>query len=229
MNIKENIKQIKDSIPENVTLIAVSKTKPNEDLMEAYSVGQRIFGENKAQEMRQKHEDLPKDIIWHFIGHLQENKIKYIISYVSLIHSVDSLKLLKEINKHALKNNRVVDCLFEMDISKEESKFGLSQQEVMDILESEDYKELNNVRICGVMGIGSITEDRQQTRKEFKELKEIFTFLKEKYFEDKDYFKEISMGMTHDYDIAIEEGATLIRIGSKLFGQRDYSKTVKAI
>ncbi|MBR1625954.1 MAG: YggS family pyridoxal phosphate-dependent enzyme [Bacteroidales bacterium] len=224
MSIEENIKNIKSSIPSNVTLIAVSKTKPEEDLIAAYNCGQRAFGENKAQEMKRKHENLPEDIQWHFIGHLQENKIKYIISYVTLIHSVDSLKLLKEINKYALKNNRKVDCLFEIDISKEESKFGLTYKEVCGILDSEDYKQLDNIRICGVMGIGSITDDREQTRKEFKELRDIFIDLKNKYFANEEHFKEISMGMTHDYEMAIEEGATIIRIGSKIFGARDYSK-----
>ena len=224
MNIQQSIENIRKEIPENVTLIAVSKTKPNEDLMQAYDCGQRVFGENKAQEMKQKHVDLPKDILWHFIGHLQENKIKYIIDYVTMIHSIDSLKLLKEVNKHAVKVNRIVDCLFEIDINNEESKFGLSENEVRDILNSEEFKELNNVRMCGVMGIGSITDDREITREEFKNLKNIFTSLKNDFFEDKPYFKEISMGMTHDYDIAIQEGATLIRIGSKIFGARDYTK-----
>ncbi len=224
MNIQQSIENIRKEIPENVTLIAVSKTKPNEDLMQAYDYGQRIFGENKAQEMKQKHIDLPKDILWHFIGHLQENKIKYIIDYVTMIHSIDSLKLLQQVNKHAAKVNRIVDCLFEIDINNEESKFGLSENEVKDILNSEEFKELNNVRICGVMGIGSITDDREITRKEFKNLKNIFISLKNDFFEDKPYFKEISMGMTHDYDIAIQEGATLIRIGSKIFGARNYTK-----
>ncbi len=226
MNIQENIEQIRNSIPSNVTLIAVSKTKPNEDIMQAYNCGQRIFGENKAQELKVKHETLPKDIQWHFIGHLQENKIKYIIDYVAIIHSVDSLKLLKEINKQALKHNRIVDCLLEIDISHEASKFGLRKEEVEILLDSEDYKQLNNIRLCGVMGVGSITDKREQTKKEFRELKEIFLSIKEKYFRDKDFFKEISMGMTHDYDIAIEEGSTMIRIGSKIFGERNYNKSL---
>ncbi|MBO6118100.1 MAG: YggS family pyridoxal phosphate-dependent enzyme [Bacteroidales bacterium] len=224
MDIINNIENIRKEIPQGVTLIAVSKTKPEEDIMQAYSCGQRVFGENKAQELKQKHADLPEDIQWHFIGHLQENKIKYIINFVTLIHSVDSLKLLKEINKRAATCQRTVDCLFEMDISHEESKFGLSEKEVYSILQSEEYKQLNNIRICGVMGVGSITDDPNQTRKEFKELKNIFNNLKQTFFQDKDYFKEISMGMTGDYPIAIEEGATLIRIGSKIFGARDYSK-----
>lgn len=224
MNIKENLENIRKDIPQGVTLVAVSKTKPESDLMEAYNVGQRIFGENKAQEMRLKHQDLPKDIQWHFIGHLQENKIKYIIDYVTLIHSIDSLKLLVEVNKKAQKIDRRVDCLFEMDISHEQSKFGISLQEACEILESMEFKQLNNVRICGLMGIGSITEDINQTRKEFRELKQMFNTLKAKYFSNEDYFKQISMGMTGDYKVAIEEGATIVRIGSKIFGQRDYSK-----
>lgn len=224
MNIKENLENIRKDIPQGVTLVAVSKTKPESDLMEAYNAGQRIFGENKAQEMRLKHQDLPKDIQWHFIGHLQENKIKYIIDYVTLIHSIDSLKLLVEVNKKAQKIDRRVDCLFEMDISHEQSKFGISLQEACEILESSEFKQLSHVRICGIMGIGSITEDINQTRKEFRELKQMFNSLKAKYFFNEDYFKQISMGMTGDYKVAIEEGATIVRIGSKIFGQRDYSR-----
>ena len=223
MDICDNINAIKAQLPKSVTLIAVSKTKPEADIMQAYNGGQRVFGENKAQEMKQKHENLPEDIQWHFIGHLQENKIKYIINYVTMIHSVDSLKLLAEINKRAAMCNRTVDCLFEMDISHEASKFGLSQEELCTLLESETFKTFGNVRICGLMGIGSITQDRNQTRKEFKELREMFVCIKEKYFADKPYFKEISMGMTGDYDIAVEEGATFVRIGSKIFGQRNYA------
>ena len=222
MNIQENLDNIRKDIPEGVTLIAVSKTKPEDDLMQAYNNSQRVFGENKAQEMKVKHENLPKDIQWHFIGHLQENKIKYIISYVSLIHSIDSLKLLIQVNKKALKINRVVDCLFEIDISHEESKFGFSLEQVESLLNTQEYKDLQNVRICGVMGVGSITDNKEQTRKEFKNLKSIFDTLKAKYFADKEYFKEISMGMSGEYKIAIEEGSTIVRIGSKIFGKRNY-------
>ncbi len=224
MNIKESLESVRKDIPSNVTLVAVSKTKPESDLMEAYNANQRVFGENKAQEMRLKHEDLPKDIQWHFIGHLQENKIKYIIDYVTLIQSIDSLKLLIEVNKKAQKIDRKVDCLLEIDISHEQSKFGMSLQEACSMIESQEFKQLNNVRLCGVMGIGSITDEENQTRKEFKNLKQIFDTLKTKYFSNEEYFKEISMGMTGDYKIAIEEGATIVRIGSKIFGQRDYSK-----
>ncbi len=224
IDIKKNLKEVRETIPTSVTLVCVSKTKPNEYIMEAYQSGERVFGENKAQELRQKHETLPKDIQWHFIGHLQENKIKYIIDYVTLIHSVDSLKLLIEINKQALKHSRIVDCLLEIDISHEESKFGLSREEATKLLEDSEYKQLKNIRLCGVMGVGSITTDRDQTRKEFRELKELFTFLKTTYFPTADYFKQVSMGMTHDYDIALEEGATIVRIGSKIFGERNYNK-----
>lgn len=224
IDIKKNLKEVRETIPTSVTLVCVSKTKPNEYIMEAYQSGERVFGENKAQELRQKHETLPKDIKWHFIGHLQENKIKYIIDYVTLIHSVDSLKLLIEINKQALKHSRIVDCLLEIDISHEESKFGLSREEATKLLEDSEYKQLKNIRLCGVMGVGSITTDRDQTRKEFRELKELFTFLKTTYFPTADYFKQVSMGMTHDYDIALEEGATIVRIGSKIFGERNYNK-----
>jgi PLP dependent protein len=224
IDIKKNLKEVRETIPTSVTLVCVSKTKPNEYIMEAYESGERVFGENKAQELRQKHETLPKDIQWHFIGHLQENKIKYIIDYVTLIHSVDSLKLLIEINKQALKHSRIVDCLLEIDISHEESKFGLSREEATKLLEDSEYKQLKNIRLCGVMGVGSITTDREQTRKEFRELKELFTFLKTTYFPTADYFKQVSMGMTHDYDIALKEGATIVRIGSKIFGERNYNK-----
>lgn len=226
VDIKANIENIRKQIPDNVVLIAVSKTKPIEDLMQAYNCGQRIFGENKAQEMRDKHEVLPKDIQWHFIGHLQENKIKYIVDYVSLIHSVDSFKLLKEIDKQAKKRDKVVNCLFEMDISHEESKFGMSYEELNELLANEEFVTLKNVRICGLMGIGSITKDREQTRKEFRELKQMFDDCKADYFSDKEYFKQISMGMSGDYDIALQEGTTLVRIGSGIFGERDYSKKI---
>jgi pyridoxal phosphate enzyme (YggS family) len=226
MSIQDNIIAIKKEIPQSVKLIAVSKTKPIEYIEQAYSCGQRVFGENKAQEMRDKHEKLPKDIRWHFIGHLQENKIKYIIQYVNMIHSIDSLHILSEINKKANKINRIVDCLFEMDISHEESKFGMSLDQASTLVNSDEFKQMNNVRICGVMGVGSITDDKQQTEKEFNNLREIFQQLKNKFFSDKDFFKEISMGMTGDYKIAISQGSTMIRIGSKIFGERDYSKKI---
>lgn len=223
MSVKDNLLKIQQSIPSNVTLIAVSKTKPAEDILEAYQAGQKVFGENKAQEMKEKYALLPKDIQWHMIGHLQENKVKYVVPFVSMIHSVDSLKILLTINKRALLCNRVVDCLFEMDISHEESKFGLSMEELISILSSEEYKQMANVRICGLMGIGSITEDREQTRKEFRTLKEMFLEIKQKFFSNSEYFSQISMGMSSDYDLAIQEGSTMVRIGSNIFGARNYN------
>jgi PLP dependent protein len=226
MSIADNLKRIEQEIPNNVKIIAVSKTHPKEMIQEVYDFGHRIFGENKAQEMMEKYEALPKDIQWHMIGHLQTNKVKYIAPFVSMIHSVDSLKLLKEIDKEAIKNNRVIDYLLQIDIANEDTKFGMLEKEAMELLSSEDFAQLNNIRICGVMGIGSITEDINQTRQEFKNLKATFLTLKEKFFKNEDYFTEISMGMSSDYDIAIDEGSTIVRIGSLIFGQRDYFKVV---
>lgn len=220
--IKENLNNVRSTIPENVTLIAVSKTKPVSDLQEAYDAGQRIFGENKALEMRDKYQELPKDIQWHFIGHLQTNKIKYIAPFVTLIHSIDSASLLEAVNKEAAKNNRVIDCLLQFHIAQEETKFGLDMEEAKTMIESDNFKKLNNVRIVGVMGMATFTDDENQVRNEFKTLKNIFDTLKENYFKD-DSFKEISMGMSDDYPIAIEEGATMVRVGSKIFGARNYT------
>ncbi len=221
--IKENLNKVRATIPNDVTLIAVSKTKPVTDLQEAYDAGQRIFGENKALEMRDKHQELPKDIQWHFIGHLQTNKIKYIAPFVSLIHSIDSISLLEAVNKEAVKNNRVIDCLLQFHIAKEDTKFGLDIEEAEEMLKSDSYKNLNNINIIGVMGMATFTDDVNQIRNEFKSLKNIFNILKERYFQDKESFKEISMGMSDDYPIAIEEGATMVRVGSKIFGARNYS------
>ncbi|MBR2051297.1 MAG: YggS family pyridoxal phosphate-dependent enzyme [Bacteroidales bacterium] len=221
--IKENLNKVRATVPNDVTLIAVSKTKPVADLQEAYDAGQRIFGENKALEMRDKHQELPKDIQWHFIGHLQTNKIKYIAPFVSLIHSIDSISLLEAVNKEAIKNNRVIDCLLQFHIAKEETKFGLDIEEAEEMLKSDSYKNLNNINIIGVMGMATFTDDVNQIRNEFKSLKNIFNILKERYFQDKESFKEISMGMSDDYPIAIEEGATMVRVGSKIFGARNYS------
>ena len=220
--IKENLNVVRATLPDNVTLIAVSKTKPIEDLQEAYDAGQRIFGENKALEMRDKHQVLPDDIKWHFIGHLQTNKIKYIAPFVTLIHSIDSASLLDAVNKEAAKNNRVIDCLLQFHIAQEDTKFGLDMEEAKNMIESENFKKLNNVRIVGVMGMATFTDDVNQVRNEFKTLKNIFDTLKDNYFKD-DSFKEISMGMSDDYPIAIEEGATMVRVGSKIFGARNYS------
>ena len=221
--IKENLAKIKATIPDGVTLVAVSKTKPISDIQEAYDAGHRTFGENYPQEMRDKHEALPKDIQWHFIGHLQTNKIKYIIPYVTLIHSIDTANLLEAVNKEAKKHERVVDCLLQFHIAQEETKFGLDLNEARQLLESESFKQMEDVRICGVMGMGTFTDDMEEVRKEFKHLKSIFETLKQDYFADQPQFKEISMGMSEDYPIAIEEGATLIRVGSKIFGPRNYN------
>lgn len=221
--IKENLNIVKATVPSNVTLIAVSKTKPVSDIQEAYDAGQRIFGENKALEMRDKHQALPADIQWHFIGHLQTNKIKYIAPFVTLIHAIDSLPLLEAVNKEAAKNNRVIDCLLQFHIAQEETKFGLDIEEAKSLLESESFKNLNNINICGVMGMATFTDNAAQVRNEFKNLKNIFETLKENYFKEKVSFKEISMGMSDDYPIAIEEGATMVRVGSKIFGARNYN------
>ena len=222
--IKENLEKIRATIPEGVTLVAVSKTKPVSDVLEAYDADQRIFGENHALEMRDKHEVLPQDIQWHFIGHLQTNKIKYIIPFVTLIHSIDTANLLEAVNKEAKKHNRVVDCLLQFHIAQEETKFGLDLNEARQLLDSESYKQMENIRICGVMGMATFTDDEAEVRKEFKHLKEIFETLRNDYFAGQPQFKEISMGMSDDYPIAIEEGATLIRVGSKIFGARVYNR-----
>ena len=221
--IKENLEKIRATLPKSVTLVAVSKTKPVSDLQEAYDAGQRIFGENHALEMRDKHEALPKDIQWHFIGHLQTNKIKYIIPFVTLIHSIDSANLLEAVNKEAKKHDRVVDCLLQFHIAQEQTKFSLDMEEAKQLLGSEDFKAMENIRICGVMGMATFTEDMDEVRKEFKHLKEIFDTLKNEYFANQSQFKEISMGMSDDYPIAVEEGATLVRVGSKIFGARNYN------
>ncbi len=216
MSISENIKHITSQIPENVTLIAVSKTKPNEMLLEAYESGQRHFGENYVQELVDKEAQLPKDIHWHFIGHLQSNKVKYIAPFVYLIHGVDSFSLLKEINKQAQKNNRVIDCLLQIYIAQEETKFGLDFKEASEILNSVEFKELKNIQIKGFMAMASNTENEVQIRKEFKSLKEF-----SKQFPD---YNTLSFGMSGDYLLAIEEGSTMIRVGSSIFGERNYTK-----
>lgn len=222
--IKENLNIVRATVPSNVTLIAVSKTKPIPDLQEAYDAGQRIFGENKALEMRDKHQVLPNDIQWHFIGHLQTNKIKYIAPFVNMIHSIDSISLLEAVNKEAAKNERVINCLLQFHIAQEETKFGLDLEEAKNLLESENYKKLKNINIVGVMGMATFTDDAAQIRREFKNLKNIFDNLKENHFKENDTFKEISMGMSDDYPIAIEEGATMVRVGSKIFGARNYTQ-----
>lgn len=221
MSIAENIDQIKSILPEQVSLVAVSKTKPKELILEAYHHGQRAFGENKVQEMSLKYDALPKDIEWHFIGHLQSNKIKYIAPFVHLIHGVDSFKLLKAIDAEARKVGRVIPVLLQFHIAEEETKFGLSIEEATDLLDSEEFKLLRNIQVCGVMGMATYTEDEQQIRKEFACLKSYFDLLERSYFAQEPEFKEISMGMSGDYQIAIEEGSTLIRIGSNIFGERN--------
>lgn len=222
MEIGKNILEIKKQIPEGVRLVAVSKTKPNEDIMVAYKVGQRIFGENKVQDLIQKYEELPKDIEWHFIGHPQTNKVKYIAPFVGLIHGVDSLKLLNVINKEGERNNRVIPCLLQFHIAEESTKFGLDEMEADEILSSESFRNFKNVEIAGVMGMATYTDDENQIRNEFKNLHRIFHSLKEKYFAGAGSFCEISMGMSDDYLIAVEEGSTMIRVGSKIFGVRNY-------
>jgi len=219
-NIAENISQIRKNIPENVRLIAVSKLKPVSAIQEAYNAGQQLFGENRTQEITGKYQLLPKDIQWHFIGHLQTNKVKYIISYVNMIHSVDSGKLLQEINRLAEKNDRIVDCLLQFYIAMEESKFGFSLSEAEEMLSGVEFQTWKNIRICGVMGMATLTDNQEVIRSEFKTLKHYFQVLKNKYFADQEAFKEISMGMTDDYLIAIEEGSTMVRIGSAIFGER---------
>lgn len=222
MSIGENITDLVDKLPKNVRLVAVSKTKPNEAIMEAYEVGQRVFGENKVQDLTKKYEELPKDIEWHFIGHPQSNKVKYIAPFISLIHGVDSIKLLKEINKQGLKNQRTIKVLLQFHIAEESTKFGLSELEAEKLLESEEFKQLTNVEVVGVMGMATYTNDTNQIKKEFRVLHNIFSTLKNKYFSTSNSFTEISMGMSGDFPLAVEEGSTLIRVGSKIFGARNY-------
>lgn len=219
--IAKNIENIKGELPENVVLVAVSKTKPIEDLKIAFDTGQRVFGENKVQEMVSKSELLSKEIQWHFIGHLQRNKVKSIAPFVSLIHGVESLRLLKEINKQAAKNNRTIDILLQFYIADEESKFGLSLEEASGIIESDAYKELQNICIRGVMGMATFTSNQEKIRNEFKTLKNIHMSLKNDFFSREDSFDVISMGMSGDYKVAIDEGSNMIRIGSTIFGARN--------
>jgi pyridoxal phosphate enzyme (YggS family) len=226
MSIKENLLKIKSQLPNHVTLVAVSKTKPVADLMEAYNAGQRIFGENKIQEMTDKWEEMPKDIQWHMIGHVQTNKVKFMAEYVSLIHGVDSLKLLQEINKQAQKHNRVIDCLLQIYIAEEESKFGLDEEELDEILKQveNDNSELKNIRIVGLMGMATFTDNQSQIKKEFDNLKTIFDKINAKAI-SKDAINRVSilsMGMSGDYKLAIECGSTMVRIGSSIFGNRTY-------
>ncbi|MCE3226114.1 MAG: YggS family pyridoxal phosphate enzyme [Bacteroidetes bacterium] len=219
MSVKDNLLEIKNTLPPHVTLVAVSKTKPNDMIMEAYDAGHREFGENYVQELTEKHEKLPKDIHWHFIGHLQSNKVKYIVSFVYMIHGVDSFKLLKEINKQAAKNNRVVNCLLQVFIAKEETKFGFGTKECEELFASDELNALGNVNVMGFMGMASNTYDMEQVRNEFKTLKQ----LQEKLKTQSRPLNVLSFGMSSDYKIAIEEGSTMVRIGSTIFGARNYN------
>jgi pyridoxal phosphate enzyme (YggS family) len=216
MSIKANLLDIKSNLPSSVTLVAVSKTKPISDLIQAYEAGQRVFGENKIQEMTDKWEQIPKDIQWHMIGHVQSNKVKYMAEYVSLIHGVDSLKLLQEINKQAAKHNRVIDCLLQIYIAEEESKFGLDEMELKEILNSDEFKALQNIKVIGLMGMATFTDNQAQLKKEFQNLKSIYDKLNTEHYQ----LNTLSMGMSGDYKLAIECGSNMVRIGSSIFGGR---------
>lgn len=221
--IKENLNNIKSTLPENVTLVAVSKTKPIEDLLEAYNTGQRIFGENKIQEMADKYDTLPKDIKWHMIGHLQSNKVKYMAHFVNLIHGVDKLKTLKIINKEAKKHDRIINCLLQAKIAKEDTKFGLSFDEIEAILSSEEIAALENIKIVGLMGMATFTDDTTQLKEEFSSLKNFFETQQLKTATANCQLHTLSMGMSGDYKLAIENGSTMIRVGSSIFGHRNYN------
>lgn len=225
MSIEQNIQRINSELPAHVTLVAVSKTKPVSDLLEAYHAGQRVFGENYVQELVEKEQQMPKDIKWHFIGHLQSRKVKLIAPFVSLIHGVDSFKLLQEINKQAEKNNRVIDCLLQIFIAEEESKFGLDEQELFEIIQSDAFQQLNNIRIVGFMGMATFTENKAQIEKEFKQLKSLFDQYKQLNEQPKStsnfQLETLSMGMSGDYLLAISCGSTMVRIGSSIFGSRN--------
>ncbi len=216
MNILENLKKIKSELPENVSLVTVSKTKPIQDMMVAYQAGQRIFGENKVQEMEAKWPEMPKDVEWHMIGHLQRNKVKYMAPFVSLVHAVDSLRLLKEINKEAKKNARIINCLLQIKIAEEDSKFGMDKDDAVQLLSSEEYKKLQNIKVIGLMGMATFTEDEKQVSEEFQKLKRIY----DKFRIQNSEFRILSMGMSGDYKLAIENGSNMVRIGSAIFGER---------
>jgi hypothetical protein len=221
MSIADNIRSLKkETTPINVKLIAVSKTKPAAEVQEAYDAGQRLFGENMVQELVEKSEQLPKDIQWHLIGHLQTNKVKYIAPFISMIQSVDSIKLLQEIDKHAEKNNRVIDCLLQIYIADEETKYGLGFDEAIELLRSEEFSALKHIRIRGLMGIATNTDSEKQIKEEYYELKTFFDGIKQSFFRKDDHFDTLSMGMSADYKIAIEQGSNMIRLGSTIFGQR---------
>ena len=220
MNIEDNLKSVLSDLPQGVRLVAVSKFHTNEDIERAYQAGQRIFGESRERELSLKHEALPKDILWHFIGHLQTNKVKQIVPYVDMIEAVDSLKLLVEINKQALRAGRVIPCLLEIHIAQEEEKYGFTFESCRELLTGGGWKVLRNVSIAGVMGMASLTDDEEQIRREFASLKAFFDEMKRTVFPGYSTFREVSMGMSHDYQIAVQEGSTLVRVGSKIFGER---------
>jgi pyridoxal phosphate enzyme (YggS family) len=222
MSVQSNLKEVIATLPPQVRLVAVSKFHPNEALQEAYDAGQRIFGESKVQEMTQKYESLPKDIEWHFIGHLQTNKIKYMAPYVAMIHGVDSFRLLVEINKQAAKAGRIISCLLQIHIAQEETKFGFSFEECREMLAQGEWKSLKNISLCGLMGMATNTEDETEIQKEFQSLGTFFLKIKKEFFNENPSFKELSMGMSDDYPIAIENGSTLVRVGSRIFGNRYY-------
>lgn len=222
MSIKSNLNKIKTTIPKDVKLVAVSKFHAENSLLEAYNAGQKRFGENKVQELDSKQKVLPQDIEWHFIGHLQTNKVKNIVSYIDTIQSIDSWKLLCEVDKYAKKENRVINCLLEIHIAEEDSKYGFTFNSCKALLDKQNWRDLHNIRINGVMGMATNTDDEKIIRKEFSSLKDFFEELRSTYFEEDPLFCEISMGMSHDYRIAIEEGATIVRVGSAIFGQREY-------
>ena len=221
-DVKGHLKQVLANLPQHVRLVAISKYHPNEYIEAAYAEGQRIFGESHEQELRQKHDTLPKDIQWHFIGHLQTNKVKYIAPYVTMIESVDSLKLLREIEKQAAKYERVIDVLLELHIAKEETKYGLTPDACRELLAGDEWRQLEHVRICGLMMMASYVDDEQQIRSEFRIAKELFDEVKQQYFADTPWFCERSWGMSHDYLIACQEGSTMVRIGTTIFGPRIY-------
>lgn len=221
-DVKGNLKRVLADLPKGVRLVAISKYHPNEYIEAAYEEGHRIFGESHEQELRQKVETLPKDIQWHFIGHLQTNKVKYIAPYITMIEAVDTLKLLKEIDKQAAKNERVIDVLLELHIAEEETKYGLTPDACRQLLADGEWRALNHVRICGLMMMASFVDDEQQIRSEFRIARNLFDELKAQYFADKDYFCERSWGMSHDYPIALEEGSTMVRVGTSIFGPRVY-------
>lgn len=222
MGVAENLKLIQENIPPHVTLVAVSKTKADEMIMEAYQAGHRDFGENKVQDLAAKQERLPADIHWHMIGHLQSNKVKYLAPFVYMLHGVDSLKLLRVINREAEKNKRVIDCLLQLRIAREETKFGLSEEELMQLISSDEFRAMKHIRIRGLMGMATYTENSNQIREEFRHLKRIFDRLKASDFASLDFFDQLSFGMSGDYQLAIEEGSNMVRIGSLIFGPRNY-------